>query len=239
MDRRQRKLEKKRKKRALVKKEARRAAARRPSHEKLLLAAAARSPFGPCAVSAGWNRLDGDDGPTGLATVVVTRRLPDGDLVPAVALVDRTCLGIKNGTVLEPVSDAGLTEWLERLGEPHGGMETCDVLTAQSIVYAAADYARGLGFAPHRDFPEALFGPRPAELAAVGQPSGRPMYVPGPHDDVRSILATLDASIGPGNYDFASLAALDDNEDEDGEWDDEDEQENVIDIPAEDVRVVE
>jgi hypothetical protein len=239
MDRRQKKLEKKRTKRALAKKAARRAAARRPSHEQLVVAAAARSPFGPCAVSVGWNRPE--DGAPRLVTVVVTRRLPDGDLVPAVVLVDRTCLGVKNGTVLEPVSDAGLTDWLEELGAPHGGMERCEVLTAQSIVYAAIDYAAGLGFPPHRDFPEALFGPRPAALAAVGQHSGRPVYLQGPHDDVGMVLATLVASVGPGNFEFRSLAELeDDDDDDDGPWDeDDDHDDQVIDLPAQDVRVVE
>jgi hypothetical protein len=242
MDRRQKKLEKKRKKRALAKKAARRAAARRPSHEQLVVAAAARSPFGPCAVSAGWNSPDDDGGPR-LVTVVVTRRLPDGDLVPAIALVDRTCLGVKNGTVVEPVDDAGLADWLEELGAPHGGMERCDVLTAQSIVYAAIDYAAGMGFSPHRDFPEALFGPRPAALAEVGQHTGRPVYLQGPHDDVRTILATLVAAVGPGNFDFLSMAELEDDVDDGDAWEDgdgdDDGNDAVIDVPAEDVRVVE
>ena len=91
MDRRQRKREKNKKKRELAKK-ARAALVRRPDPEERLLRAATRSPFGPCYISAGWKV---EEGMPQLVSVVVTRRLPDGDLVYGTALVDRTCLGIE------------------------------------------------------------------------------------------------------------------------------------------------
>ncbi len=37
-------------------------------------------------------------------------------------------------------------------------MVPCELAVAQSIVYNALDYAASLGFEPHPDFPEPLFG---------------------------------------------------------------------------------
>jgi hypothetical protein len=206
MNRRQKKLEKKRAKRDKAKKKARAALARKPSADALLLGAAAHAPIGTCYVSAGWN----DEEHPELVTLVVTRRLPDERLVAGIALVDRTCLGIKDGYFEGPILDEELEEFLEHAGEVHGGMEASDAITVQSIAYNAIDYARKLGFEPHPDFPEKLFGPRPAELQKTPWAAEeRPLYVMGLRDDVDGVLATLDASVGAGNYDVVDPMDLD------------------------------
>jgi hypothetical protein len=215
MNRRQKKLEKKRKKRDQAKKKARAALARKPSAELLVLGAASHAPFGTCYVSAGWD----DDSHPELVTVVVTRRLPDERLVAGIALVDRTCLGIKDAYFDGPMDEDELLDYMDEVGEVHGGMEEHELIVAQSIVYGAIDYARKLGFEPHRDFPEKLFGPRPAELQKTPWAAEeRPLYVMGLRDDVDAVLATLDASVGAGNYDVVDPMELDE----------EDEEEDVI-----------
>jgi hypothetical protein len=220
MNRRQKKLEKKRKKRDQAKKKARAVAARRPPPEVLVAAAAARAPFGTCYVSAGWD----DDSEPQLVTLVVSHRLPDERLVAGIALVDRTCLGVKDGYMEGPLSADEMDEFLDAVGEAHGGMEECEPLVAQSIVFHAIDYAMKLGFAPHRDFDERLFGPRPAELADTPwKAEERPLYVAGPRDDAERIIGRLEAAVGPGNFDYVDLMAGDDEE-----WEDED----VIDVEA-------
>ena len=55
------------------------------------------------------------------------------------ALVDRTCLGVKSAFAGQKVTDAEVDDLLEDIGVPHGGMEACEPLTAQSIVYHAID----------------------------------------------------------------------------------------------------
>jgi hypothetical protein len=198
MNRRQKKLEKKRKKRDQAKKKARAQLARRPPPDVLLLGAAARSPMDSCYLSAGW---DNDEEPE-LVTAVVTRKLPDQRLVAGIALVDRTCLGIKDGYFDGPMTEEELEEYLDRVGEAHGGVDACSPEIAQSVVYHAIDYARKLGFEPHRDFPEKLFGPRPEKLMDTPWAAEeRPLYVMGLRDDIERITATLDASVGAGNYD--------------------------------------
>jgi len=211
MNRRQKKLEKKRKKREQAKKKTRAALARKPSPDALVLGAASHSPFGPCYVSAGWD----DDSEPQLVSLVVTRKLPDERLVAGVALLDRTCLGVKDAYFEAPMADDELDDFLEHLGEVHGGMEDIEVLAAQSLVYNAIDYARKLGFEPHRDFPEKIFGPRPEALQETPWANEeRPFYVMGARDDVERILATLDGSVGAGNYDVVDLLEGAEGEDE-------------------------
>jgi hypothetical protein len=193
MDRRQRKLQEKRKKREQAKKRSRIELARRPSDELLLVRAGARSEFGPCFVSAGWD----DTTQPQLVSVVITRRLGADELLPHLLLLDRTCLGVKNAMLSAPMSEEDLAEFVERVGTPHGGIEECESLLAQSLVFHALDYARELGFAPNADFHEPLVGPRPEQLLETPwhRPE-RPLYVPGPDDDVLRIVAQLRRTTG-------------------------------------------
>lgn len=193
MDRRQRKLQEKKKKRELAKKRSRIEAASRPSEEQLWVRAGSRAPFGPCFISSGWD----DSATPRLVSLVVTRVLGGGDLLPHVLLLDRTCLGVKNAMLLAPMTDEELDDIVEQVGLPHGGMEDCDALFAQSIVFHAAEYAGRLGFAPNPDFHEALVGPRPAQLLATPWASlDRPLYVPGPDDNIGLVLLQLRQAVG-------------------------------------------
>ena len=211
MDRRQLKREKKKKKRELAKKKARAALERRPDPEQRLPRAAARSPFGPCYINVGWQL---EEELPGLVSVVVTRRLPDGDLVPGLALVDRTCLGIKSGHAGDKVTDDELQDLLADVGAAYGGMEPCEPLIAQSVVYHAADYARRLGFTPDPDFPEILFGPRPPDLIDTPlHAAARPIYVRGPRDDIQGIVSQLVATVGADGFTYVDDIGLGDPED--------------------------
>lgn len=170
-----------------------------------ILRQAAIYPHGQAYVSADFTmtRLD----PPRLVTVVVTRKAPGGRILPSLALVDRTCLGVKNAFVAEVLTEYDFEGFLHQVGTAHeGGMVPCELAVAQSLVFHALDYAASLGFEPHADFPEILFGPRPAPLVEtpLAHPT-RPFWVRGPDDDVEDILETLDESVGPGNYDVAMI----------------------------------
>jgi hypothetical protein len=198
MDRRAKKLEKKRKNREQAKKKAGALAARRPSDLDLLARSAARQEFGPCFVSATW---DDTESPA-IVSVVVTRRLPNGHLMPGIALVDRTCLGIKDAFARSPMSAADFADFVDTIGSIHGGMVRCEPLVAQSVVFHAIDYARSLGFEPHRDFPAVLFGPRPCELLDTPWSAlERPIYMPGPRDDATAITSQLEKAVGADGFD--------------------------------------
>lgn len=192
----QKKLEKKRKKRNAVQLEARAAAAvpTQKANERL----AAASPFGPAFMSASWRSTDENDPP--LVSLLLSRALADGTFVVTMCLVDRTCLGIKNAYVTAPLTRTGLDDMVDRLQEAHAeGVEEVSVLEAQSVLFNALDYAASIGFAPHRDFVSAMVGPRPETLldTPLARPS-RPVYVPGPDDDVARVVRVLQAKVGTG-----------------------------------------
>jgi hypothetical protein len=137
-----------------------------------------------------------------LVGVVVTRTLADGRLLPGFALVDRTCLGVKDGFVGKPLTGEEVATFISRIGLPHGGMMECEPAIAQSIVFHALDYARKLGFEPHADFPAEVFEPRPNELRDTPWCAPeRPRYLAGPYDDADAILQQLTSTVGEGNYD--------------------------------------
>ncbi|HEX5657016.1 MAG TPA: hypothetical protein VFX59_07460 [Polyangiales bacterium] len=213
MDRQAKRLEKKRKSREQAKKKAKAAEARRPAEADQYARLAAREPFGPCFVSATYDDLESP----ALVSVVVTRKLPDGRVLAATALVDRTCLGIKDGFSLPPMSPGALVDFVDQVGTPHGGMVLCEPLIAQSIVFHAIDYARSLGFEPHRDFPSAHFGPRPGALASTPWCSPEnPIYLPGPRDDEQAIVQRLSDAVGANGFEqldpFGLSADFDDDE---------------------------
>jgi hypothetical protein len=192
----QKKLEKKKKKR-LAAQQGTRAVAAVPT-QKAYERLAAASPFGPAFMSTGWRSAEEND--PALVTVVLSRALPDGMFVAEMCLVDRTCLGIKNAYVTPPLTRAGLDDMVDRLQEGHAeGVEEVSVLEAQSVLWSAFDYAASIGFVPHRDFVSAIVEPRPDALldTPLARPS-RPIYVPGPDDDVARVVRVLQAKVGTG-----------------------------------------
>jgi hypothetical protein len=217
MDRRAKKLEKARKRRQAVKKRERARTEALAREGGPLVRSAARAAFGPCWLSADWDNAE----EPALVTAVVTRRLGDGRLLPATALVDRTCLGVKDGFIAEPLRPSEVDEFLEKVGIPHGGMVECEPGVVQSVVFHAIDYALRLGFTPHRDFPAALFGPRPEALEPTPwHAAERPIYFSGPHDNVNAILARLAAAVGESGFDVidAGLVYDDGDLDEEDDW---------------------
>jgi hypothetical protein len=192
----QKKLEKKKKKRLAVQQGARAVAA--VPAQKAIERLAAASPFGPAFMSVGWRSTEEGDPP--LVSLLLSRALSDGTFVVTMCLVDRTCLGIKNAYVTPAITRAGLDDMVDRLQEAHtDGVEEVSVLEAQSVLFNGLDYAASLGFGPHRDFVSALVEPRPDTLldTPLARPS-RPIYVPGPDDDVARVVRALQAKVGTG-----------------------------------------
>jgi len=212
---RQKKLEKTRKKRELAKKDARKLEAKYQGASLLRLVESA--PFGPCWVSVALDDSEYEGAPA-LISVVVTRRIR-GQLLGLLALVDRTCLGVKNADVLSLQSEQDLRDFVaERLG-PLGALRPCEPGEAQAVIFHAIDYAASLGFGSHPDFEPSLIRPRPESLreTPLAHPT-RPVYASGPHDDVAMIIARLELAVGPQNYDVVGAVAagwFDDEEDAD------------------------
>jgi hypothetical protein len=77
---------------------------------------------------------------------------------------------------------------------------------ARHLVLGAAEFAAGLGIAPHPDF-EAVrehLGDLEEPCAITFGREGRPLYVQGPHDDPIAIVETLLATIGRDGFSVAA-----------------------------------
>jgi hypothetical protein len=128
---------------------------------------------------------------------------------------------------MKPIDEYGIREYLERMEKAHGDdPEECSVLTAQSIVFHSIDYARSLGFSPHRDFPAQLFGPRPELLldTPLSKPQ-KPYYVSGPRDNVSQIMAQLQGKMGEDNFNLlAHIGSSSSFADDEGLLEDDDDE---------------
>jgi hypothetical protein len=185
-----------------------------------------------CWVSPGWRhglRIGGhSDWPgdacapaeaidSGVALVLVAS--PDGHSRVAVGgyLVDTWCLGVKN--VLGPKRMARRDlDALRRLHFTHWASPgiPIPVELAQHLVLGAVEYARLLGFEPHRDFGRArrLLGPWQGPSAITFGRDDKPYYVNGPYEDPERVLATLERTVGRGGFNYTvsldELGGLDD-----------------------------
>lgn len=155
---------------------------------------------------------------SGLGEVVVVRPKSGGRLAIGVFLVDVYCLGVKNAFYFE-VDGSELDGLLDRVfrssPEPpdlHSGA------WGRKLVERAVDYARKLGFAPHRNYKKAarVFGgidPKEcAEVFTFGH-QGKPLFIAGPNESqekCRLIRRILERKCGVGGSNFIQPASAED-----------------------------
>lgn len=226
---RQKKIEKQKKKRAAAKKRANEIAGRIPEASAGLARRTAAWPIYEAYLSSNWK----SDEPAGIVSGILIRQNSDGRTAFSSMLIDRTCLGLKDGFA-RLMSIESVRNYVEQLGmiQP---MERVDVATLQSVVHHAVDYARSLGFEPHKDLPLEFIGQRPEPMqdTPLAKPE-RPYFVSGPDDDVDAVVKQLERAVGAGNFDVVigsdvvgDMRMREDGED--GEFDDEeDSDEDVV-----------
>ncbi len=155
----------------------------------------------------------------GIANVLVARIRPEKGVEFAVFLVDLLCLGVKDATYEEGLTDAEFRRYLdERVGE--NIREAIHPAFAKKLIDGAIAYAEGLGFLPHRDYRKArkvlssLDASTCTETFVYGE-NGIPCYVRGPNDSeerVDRVLAVLEQKCGIGGFKFVDPTE-DDNSD--------------------------
>lgn len=156
--------------------------------------------------AAGWRELDSGSGSGhGLVSVLWAHERGREHLAVCCCVVDVYCLGVKNSLGPRKIRPDELRAFVSRCFEAYGGPPIAAPLPlAQSLVLGAVDYARALGFAPHRDFAPARpslgdwAGPCPITF---GQ-KGKPFFIQGPRDDADFVMRTLRRTVGDGNFDF-------------------------------------
>lgn len=169
-----------------------------------------------CWLNAGWSaglgvpdRIDwhdpgAEEGTEGLLTVLVARRRRHRrKITTCIYLVDAYCLGIKNAMGPDEVDDRGLRSLTGfAFGAYPAPPVSAPIDLVRDLVLGAAEYARGLGFAPHPDFEQAR-----AHLGSWKGPSaitfgrdGKPYYINGPDDDPERVVCTLRRTVGDGGF---------------------------------------
>jgi len=168
---------------------------------------ALRHPIRECWISANW------PDPAALTQILVARPMNDrGELAFMSVLVDRMCLGAKNGYLRTGFS-AEFHRHLEHMDDAQL-MQQCEPALAAKVARAGLDYAESLGFGPHPDAAEGLalldnVDPGDCdEPIEVGGPEGKPMYVAGPRDDVVQIMTRLSNRLGPDGFHYMIAAEL-------------------------------
>jgi hypothetical protein len=148
----------------------------------------------------------------GLASIAVARQHTDTEVSVCGYLVDTYCQGVKNAVAPNLLDRRDLPAFLTNFFAAYNTDPLpAPISLAQELVLGAVDYARSLGFDPHRDFYLAkphLGTPQPASRIQFGL-HGRPYFQQGPYDNPTRIMRTLDRSVGPGNYGFTTLISTD------------------------------
>jgi len=152
-----------------------------------------------------WPGLDADvESPGGLVCVLVARRHRHDKVTVCGYLVDVHCLGVKNATGPEVMDEPELLRFRRQFFGAYLDHQPAPFELARQLVLGAVDYAHALGFQPHPDFSGTaaqLEGPLVRCDIEFGL-DGKPFYMEGPYDDSRTIIRTLDATVGPGSYHY-------------------------------------
>ncbi|PIR05510.1 hypothetical protein COV56_02345 [Candidatus Kuenenbacteria bacterium CG11_big_fil_rev_8_21_14_0_20_37_9] len=157
-------------------------------------------PIHECLINPNWQEM-------GHARIMLSRQMPNNNLVVGVYMIDLYCLGLK-----DTLCDADLHQYqyeadLKPQVYVDGQPIVCDLNLAHSIIYGSIEYAKQLGFHPQRDFKlsqhililkESIdFQPDQVEFGL----ESRPFFVRGPYDDSEQIIRTLEKTCGDGNFD--------------------------------------
>jgi hypothetical protein len=148
-------------------------------------------------------------GTGGLVAVMVARKHRHDKVSVCGYLADVYCLGVKNALGPEIMDELGLRGFVRGFfsGYPDDPLEA-PIELAREVVFGSVEYARRLGFDPHPDFAaaEGHLGSWTGPSTITFGQDGKPLYVSGPYDEARSVIRTLERTVGSGNFEFIAAA---------------------------------
>jgi hypothetical protein len=173
-----------------------------------LMAQAAASPIHECLVPAGLFDL-------GIGSVIVGRRMPNGEIGFGVFLIDVFCLGVKDAFFsVRPRDEYDF--FAEKIREKED-LRPEEPACAVKLIKGAEAYARDLGLNAHPDyaFARSIFAdidPAACSREFTFGRDGKPLYVSGPHEtetDSRRIIDILSKKLGPGGFHYVVRVGMD------------------------------
>jgi hypothetical protein len=153
-----------------------------------------------------WHDPGADHSTGGLVTALVARRRRHRhSATVCVYLVDAYCLGVKNAIGPDDMKDQALHRLTNHVFKSYDAPPVpAPIQLVRDLVLGAAEYAHGLGFAPHPDFEQARahLGPWTAPSTITFGHDGKPTYVEGPYDNPSHVLRTLRRAVGPNGFHY-------------------------------------
>lgn len=158
---------------------------------------------------------------TGLGSVWISKKQPNGKLSAAVFLLDVFCLGIKNAMLWKNISKREY-EMMQMMNVAES-MMPIEACCLKKLVQETVAYAQNLGFRPHKDFAAAYallddIDTNGCKARFVFGRDGNPFYVPGPDETPKKserILKTLREHCGEDGFDFITEEDMEDDDAED------------------------
>ncbi len=154
-------------------------------------------------------------GDQGIGTIVVSRKTPRNDILMSAFLLDIFCLGVKNAYI-KLMSEEEYLLRLEHIRK-HESLKSTHPSCARKLVEGAEEYAKNLGFSPHKDYQSArkIFGDIEGEVCPrsfeFGK-DGKPFYIAGPNDSeafTRKVVNQLIKKCGPdGSHYLVNLKEI-------------------------------
>lgn len=148
----------------------------------------------------------------GLGSVLLARETPFAEIAVSAFVVDVFCLGVREAffTVMRKADYTGKFKPMLAKTHQEQGLKPVDPGCARKLLQGAVAYAKGIGFEPAEEYwrAEKLFGladPAQCQTEYTYGREGRPCYIQGPHDDlktVRYVLGQLNERLGEGNFDY-------------------------------------
>jgi len=146
---------------------------------------------------------------SGLGELVVTRRIPNGEIAMSAFVIDVFCLGVKDAMFMvlpESEYEHKIKGRMSATG--NRGFEKLHQTCAKKLLDGVVDYAKELGFDPHPDYKNAkeIFGIIDAGVCPVKYTygkEGKPFYMSGPYEspaDIQNIINTLTAKCGANGF---------------------------------------
>ena len=159
---------------------------------------------------------------SGIGELVVTRRIPNGNIAMSAFVIDVFCLGVKDAMFMVLPENEYEHKIKGRMSATGGrGFEKLHQSCAKKLLDGVVNYAKELGFNPHPDYKNAneIFGNIDASVCPVKYTygkDGKPFYMSGPYEsptDIQRIIYTLTKKCGAGG--FNTIIRLTDDMDDD------------------------